>query len=191
MTNFTPAERVEVDRQYKVLARALHALDPKHTQQLRNVLSSAEAGSTDPTLARVLVAGEILRGVAWEGRAPLTALGNVIEHLAADGRHRRGRSKHDQHLLLRRADRDLFERALGKDITALIDLLAAGEPRSNERHDGAAVEAHGRAPELLEQERAEPSADDRRDTLGGVEDGVVGRCIARQVAARRAASTDQ
>ena len=72
MTSFTPGERVEVDRQYTILARALHALDPKHTQQLRNVLSSAEAGSTDPTLARVLVAGEILRGVAWEGRAPLT-----------------------------------------------------------------------------------------------------------------------
>ena len=72
MTAFTPAERVEVDRQYKILARALHALDPKHTARLRSVLSSAEAGSTDPTLARVLVAGEILRGVAWEGRSPLT-----------------------------------------------------------------------------------------------------------------------
>lgn len=72
MSNFTPAERVEVDRQYKVLARALHDLDPAHPQRLRAVLERAEAGSTDPTLARVLVAGEILRGVAWEGRGPLT-----------------------------------------------------------------------------------------------------------------------
>jgi hypothetical protein len=70
--NFTPAERIEVDRQYKVLARALHDLDPSHPPRLRSVLERAEAGSTDPTLARVLVAGEILRGVAWEGRAPLT-----------------------------------------------------------------------------------------------------------------------
>lgn len=72
MTSFTPAERVEVDRQYKVLARALHALDPAHPQRLRATLERAEAGSTDPTLARVLVAREILRGVAWEGRSPLT-----------------------------------------------------------------------------------------------------------------------
>ena len=75
MTNFTPAERVEVDRQYKILARALHELDPAHPPRLRSVLESAEAGSTDPTLARVLVAGEILRGVAWECRSPLTVRG--------------------------------------------------------------------------------------------------------------------
>lgn len=72
MSNFTPAERIEVDRQYKVLARALHALDPAHPPKLRSILAHAESGSTDPTLARVLVAGEIMRGVAWEGRAPLT-----------------------------------------------------------------------------------------------------------------------
>jgi hypothetical protein len=71
--NFTPAERIEVDRQYRILARALHELDPGHPMKLRSILASAEASSTDPTLARVLVAGEILRGVAWEGRSPLTA----------------------------------------------------------------------------------------------------------------------
>lgn len=78
MTGFTPAERIEVDRQYKVLARALHALDPAHPLRLRQVLEQAEAGATDPTLARVLVAGEILRGVAWEGRAPLTVRGMAM-----------------------------------------------------------------------------------------------------------------
>lgn len=72
MKSFTPAERVEVDRHYKVLARALHELDPAHPMKLRSVLERAESGSTDPTLARVLVAGEILRGVAWQGRGPLT-----------------------------------------------------------------------------------------------------------------------
>ena len=72
MSNFTPAERVEVDRQYKILAKALHALDPEHATSLRAALTRAEAAATDPTLARVLVAREILRGIAWEGRAPLT-----------------------------------------------------------------------------------------------------------------------
>lgn len=71
MTSFTPAERVEVDRQFKALARALHELDPGHPLRLRAALERAESGSTDATLARVLVAGEILRGVAWEGRSPL------------------------------------------------------------------------------------------------------------------------
>lgn len=72
MINFTPAERIEVDRQFRILARALHELDRGHPMKLRSILAGAEASSADPTLARVLVAGEILRGVAWEGRAPLT-----------------------------------------------------------------------------------------------------------------------
>jgi hypothetical protein len=71
VSNFTPAERVEVDRQYRILAKALHELEPVHADKLRHALGSAEASSTDPTLARVLVANEILRGVAWQGRAPL------------------------------------------------------------------------------------------------------------------------
>lgn len=71
MSNFTPAERVEVDRQYRILAKALHALDPAHAETLRTTLAGAEAAPTDPTLARVLVAGEIMRGVAWQGRGPL------------------------------------------------------------------------------------------------------------------------
>jgi hypothetical protein len=72
VSNFTPAERVEVDRQYRVLAKALHALASNHAASLREALAAAEAASTDPTLARVLVAGEIMRGIAWQGRAPLT-----------------------------------------------------------------------------------------------------------------------
>jgi len=73
VSNFTAAERVEVDRQYKVLVKALHALDPGHPTTLHDTLKRAEASRTDATLARVLVAREILRGIAWEGRAPLTA----------------------------------------------------------------------------------------------------------------------
>jgi hypothetical protein len=72
VSGFTPAERVEVDRQYRILVKALHALDAEHPLRLRGILARAESASTDPTLARVLVAREILRGVAWEGRAPLT-----------------------------------------------------------------------------------------------------------------------
>lgn len=72
MSNFTPAERVEVDRQYRILVKALHALSPEHPTRLHSALQRAEGSQTDPTLARVLVAREILRGIAWEGRAPLT-----------------------------------------------------------------------------------------------------------------------
>ena len=72
MSNFTPAERIEVDRQYRTLVKALMALDPDLPGRLREALSRAEAAPTDPTLARVLVAREMLRGVAWEGRSPLT-----------------------------------------------------------------------------------------------------------------------
>ncbi|MEO5773237.1 MAG: hypothetical protein ABIQ32_03850 [Sphingomicrobium sp.] len=72
MSNFTPAERVEVDRQYRTLVKALYALDPEHPNRLHQTLKRAEASRTDATLARVLVAREILRGIAWEGRAPLT-----------------------------------------------------------------------------------------------------------------------
>ena len=71
MSNFTPAERVEVDRQYRILAKSLHALGPEHADALRQVLGAAEGSSTDATLARVLVAGEIMRGIAWQGRGPL------------------------------------------------------------------------------------------------------------------------
>ena len=71
MSNFTPAERLEVDRHYRVLVKALQALDPNYPRQLRDALSRAERAPTDPTLARVLVAREMLRGIAWEGRAPL------------------------------------------------------------------------------------------------------------------------
>lgn len=61
-----------MDNHYRALVRALRQLDPAQADVLRAVLAKAEGGATDPTLARVLVAGEILRGVAWEGRGPLT-----------------------------------------------------------------------------------------------------------------------
>ena len=80
MSNFTPAERVEVDRQYRVLAKALHVLDPRHSTALHSTLERAERSQTDPTLARVLVAREILRGIAWEGRAPL-----IVRDMAIPG----------------------------------------------------------------------------------------------------------
>lgn len=72
MSNFTPAERIDVDRHYRILVKALHELDAAHTKRLRETLARAERAPTDPTLARVLVAREILRGIAWEGRSPLT-----------------------------------------------------------------------------------------------------------------------
>ena len=78
MSNFTPAERIEVDRQYRILVKALHELDPQHPRQLHSTLARAERAPTDPTLARVLVAREMLRGIAWEGRSPLTVRDSTL-----------------------------------------------------------------------------------------------------------------
>ena len=78
MIGFTAAERVEVDRQYRVLVRSLHELNSAHTRHLRSILAKAESASTDTTLARVLVANEILRGIAWKGRAPLAVRDKIM-----------------------------------------------------------------------------------------------------------------
>src|SRR3954451_3286572 len=51
-----------------------------------------------------------------EGEFLLGALGNVIEHLAADGGDGGGRAEHDQHLLLAGAEWHLLERAFGRDV---------------------------------------------------------------------------
>lgn len=72
MSGFTPAERVEVDRHFRTLVEQLHQLDPKHPPALRALLARAEREANDATLARVLVAAELLRGIAAEGRSPLT-----------------------------------------------------------------------------------------------------------------------
>src|ERR1700688_3261559 len=68
------------------------------------------------------------------------ALRNVVEHLAVQGGDGGGRSHHDQHLILARADRNLLERA-GRQDVALLKLLA-GAPaqrrtRERNRRDGA------------------------------------------------------
>ena len=113
MSNFTPAERIEVDRQYRILARSLHALDPAHPLKLRAILAGAEASSTDPTLARVLVAGEILRGVAWEGRAPLAVRGLAMPRdlaAALSEAEKLGRSISTHALARKRGILSLFKR---------------------------------------------------------------------------------
>ena len=74
----------------------------------------------------------------------MALLRNVIEGVAVDGRDRRGRAEHQQHLLLRRADRDLLERARLQHVAALEVLrerAAAGErerARKRQRGEGAA-----------------------------------------------------
>ena len=47
------------------------------------------------------------------------ALRNVIERFAGDGRDGRRRAEHDQHLFLRRPQRDLLQRPFGQHVTAL------------------------------------------------------------------------
>src|SRR5205085_11814208 len=66
-------------------------------------------------------------------RGLLGARGDVIEHLAADGRDRGRRAERNQHLLLRGAERNLFERALGEHIAALISLGEAAAQHQAER----------------------------------------------------------
>lgn len=72
MIGFSTDERADVDRQFRTIARSLHELDPELPPRLRAALKRAESGAGDVTLARVLVAGEILRGIAAEARSPLT-----------------------------------------------------------------------------------------------------------------------
>ena len=78
MSGFSPAERVDVDNQYRRLVKGLHDLGPEWAVRLRSILQRAEQAPSDPTLARVLVAAEMLRGVAADGRAPLTIRGYAL-----------------------------------------------------------------------------------------------------------------
>src|SRR5262245_45775231 len=56
---------------------------------------------------------------------PLGTLGNIVERLTADGRHRGRRTQQDQHLFLARPDWDLLERPFGNDVALLIRLAEA------------------------------------------------------------------
>src|SRR5579859_6646477 len=62
--------------------------------------------------------------VVHEGDRTLGALGDVIEDLAVERGDRGWGSHHDQHLVLARADRNLFKRAWRQDV-ALLELFAA------------------------------------------------------------------
>src|SRR6202140_1730352 len=72
----------------------------------------------------------------------LGALRDVVKYFAVEGRDRRRRSHHDQHLILARPDRDLFQRPGGQDI-ALLELLAgaAGKRRADQRDGGHRAQA--------------------------------------------------
>ncbi len=60
---------------------------------------------------------------------PLGALRNVIEYFAVQGGHRRGRTEHDQDLVLACADRDLFQGPVGQDVALLVLLGGARSQR--------------------------------------------------------------
>jgi hypothetical protein len=144
VSNFTPAERIEVDRQYRILARALHALDPAHPLKLRAILAAAEASSTDPTLARVLVAGELLRGIAWEGRAPLTVRSLAMsKDLAAalSEAEKLGRSISSHALARKRSIMNLFKRQKafsqgGKEALMRCRMIGAAQERRSGQQSG-------------------------------------------------------
>lgn len=84
MNGFTPAERIEVDQHVRLLVRGLHALGPHWAERLRAILAVAERAPSDPTLARVLVAAEIMRGIAADGRSPLTIRGFALPGAFSD-----------------------------------------------------------------------------------------------------------
>src|SRR5580704_16731823 len=75
-----------------------------------------------------------------EGDRALGPLRDVIERLAADGRHRRRRAENEQDLLLGGAQRDLLERAVGQHVAALERFAeaAARQQRQREEHDKGA-----------------------------------------------------
>ena len=78
MSGFSPGERIDVDNQYRALAKGLHGLGGDWAERLRAILERAEQRPNDPTLARVLVASELLRGIASDGRSPLTIRGYAL-----------------------------------------------------------------------------------------------------------------
>lgn len=78
MSGFSAAERIEVDHQYRLLAKSLHDLAPDWANRLRAILVQAEHAPADATLARVMVAAEIVRGIAADNRSPLTIRGYVL-----------------------------------------------------------------------------------------------------------------
>ena len=78
MSAFTPAERTDVDNQYRALAKGLHELGGDWAAHLRAILQRAEQAPADATLARVMVASELLRGIASDGRSPLTIRGYAL-----------------------------------------------------------------------------------------------------------------
>jgi len=78
MSGFSPAERVDVDNQYRALVKGLHDLGGDWATRLRAILQCAEQAPSDATLARVLVASELLRGIASDGRSPLTIRGFAL-----------------------------------------------------------------------------------------------------------------
>lgn len=78
MSSFSPAERIDVDNQYRALAKGLHELGGEWAERLRAILQRAEETPNDATLARVMVASELLRGIASDGRSPLTIRGYAL-----------------------------------------------------------------------------------------------------------------
>jgi hypothetical protein len=78
MSGFSASERIEVDHQYRLLAKSLHDLAPDWANRLRAILAKAEQAPADATLARVMVAAEIVRGIAADGRSPLTIRGYAL-----------------------------------------------------------------------------------------------------------------
>ena len=78
MSGFSASERIEVDHQYRRLAKSLHDLAPDWANLLRAILAKAEQAPADATLARVMVAAEIVRGIAADGRSPITIRGYAL-----------------------------------------------------------------------------------------------------------------
>src|SRR5262249_46360997 len=74
---------------------------------------------------------------------PRGALGDVIEDFAVQGRHRRWRPQHDQHLVLAGADRNLLECSRRQDI-ALLELLAGATRKRAANQDGSRYHAQAR-----------------------------------------------
>jgi hypothetical protein len=66
----------------------------------------------------------------FEEGGALGFLRNVIEGFARNGRDRGGGAEHEQHLLLARADRNLFQRPLVEHVAAMLRL---GETVDRER----------------------------------------------------------
>jgi hypothetical protein len=84
-SRYTPGEAAEIDRCYRVVMDAVTHLHPTLGKELRRGLLIIEAEVGHPSLAKVLVTGELLRGINRDERRPISSRSFMISSTLRGG----------------------------------------------------------------------------------------------------------